>query len=146
MAESGFAGLLARHRSDVGNVPANTAERFHHRDDHYDKEPEMDERRDEKPHARERPAGKRDRQENHAQDPGRQVEEKPDAAKDDRLHGVEADELVVLLADVKNEPADEWNAGERGRDVRGQSRRGGGIYTWARAGTGGRNRGRVDWI
>src|SRR4051794_28057571 len=105
MAKSGFAGLLAGHRSDVGNVPANTAERFHHRDDHDDKEPEMDERRDEQPHARERPTGKRDREENDAQDPGRQVEEKPDAAKDDRLRGVEADELVVLLENVKNEPA-----------------------------------------
>jgi len=106
----------------------------------------MDERRHEKPEAREDPASEGNYRENHVENPGCEVEETPDTAKNDRLHRVEADELVVLFEDVKNKPADERDAGKRGRDVRGQPRRGGGVRTGSRSGVRGRNRGRVNWI
>ena len=141
-----FAELLARHRSDVRDVPANTAERFDHRDDHDDEEAEMDERRDENPQTGERPADDRHMREDELQEHGRHIEEKPDAAEDDRLHGIEADELIVLLDDVKHEPADERDAGESGRDIRRQAGGSGGICAGSRSGIRRRSRGRVDWI
>ena len=51
------------------------------------------------------------------------VEEEPSAAEDDRLHGVETDELVVLFQDVKNQAPNERNAGEGGGDVGRQAGR-----------------------
>src|SRR4051812_46481401 len=77
--------------------------------------------------------------------PGYDVEEKPDAAKDNRLHRVEADKLVVFFEDVKDEPAEERDTGEGrgdvGRKSRGSRRRGGArsrIRSWMRR--------RIDWI
>src|SRR5205814_1678700 len=52
------------------------------------------------------------------------IEEDPDAAKNDRLHGVEADEVVSLFQNIENNSANERDARDRCRDVRRQVHRG----------------------
>ena len=70
-------------------------------------------------------SGHWDRPKDCADDPRHDVKENPDAAENDRLHGIKADELIVLFEDVKNQTADERDAGERGGDVGGQACRAG---------------------
>jgi hypothetical protein len=45
-------------------------------------------------------------------DQGNDIEEKPNSTEKDRLHRVKADEFVSLFENEKNNPTDEWNAGE----------------------------------
>ena len=77
----------------------------------------MDEGGDEKPESAQDRSDHRERSKNHSQDPGDDVEEEPGAAKNDRLHRVETDELIVLFQDVKNQASHERNTGERRSDV-----------------------------
>lgn len=63
-------------------------------------------------------AGNRNRPQDRADNVADDIEQEPDPAKNDRLHRVEPDELIVLLEDVKNQTADERNAGESRRDIR----------------------------
>ena len=99
----------------------------------------MDEGSEEKPEPGEDRSRHRDRPENRPDDPRDQVKEKPDAAKDDGLHRVEANEAVLLFENVKNQAADKRNAGEGGGNIRGEAGRSCGRRvrrSWCR----------VDWI
>src|SRR5438552_6696773 len=63
------------------------------------------------------------------------IEQEPRAAKDDRLHGIKADKAVSLLQDIKNDAADQWNAGDGCSHIRRQTgrlgfRAGLGFGTW----------------
>jgi len=49
------------------------------------------------------------------------VEKKPRAAKDDRLHGVKTDEVVALFENIKNDAPDQWNASDGCGHVRRQT-------------------------
>lgn len=83
----------------------------------------MDQGRHEKPESGENRPDDRKRPKNHSQNPGDDIEEKPGATENDRLHRVETDELIVLFQDVKDQAAHERNTGERCSDVGRQSGR-----------------------
>lgn len=137
--ESRFPELLSSHGPDPGNIPAHAGERFHHRDDHDNKKPELDQRGRKSPEAAEKNSRHGNRPKNAAENMSDQPEEKPNSAKNYRLHGVKPDELVLFLEDIKNQSAKERDAGKRRRDVRRQSR---GTGRWSRACARGRIRSR----
>jgi len=66
----------------------------------------MHQRRDNSPEKYQDAADARDCAKHHVHDSGDNVEEKPGAAKNDRLHRVETHETVTLFQNVKNDAAD----------------------------------------
>lgn len=107
-----LADLFTGDRADVRNVPPHIRERFDDRDNENDEETQMHEHRNKSPEHGEKSTDARDAAENQRNDRREDVEENPDAAKNDRLHGVEAHEAIVLFQDVEDDPADQRYAGD----------------------------------
>src|SRR5439155_5219275 len=105
-----FAGLFARDRTDVWNVPTHAGEGFHRGDDPENDEPDMHDRGDDGPEKYQNAADARNGAENRMHDRGNDIEQKPRQAKDDRLHRIETHERVVFFQDKKNDAADQRNA------------------------------------
>src|SRR6266498_6166548 len=95
--------LSARNRPDVGNVPAHAGKGFYDGDDHDHQKRQMHQRRDNSPEKYQDAADARDCAKHYVHDGGDNVEEKPSAAKNDRLHRVETHETVTLFQNVKND-------------------------------------------
>ena len=74
-----LARLLARDRSDVGNIPAHAAECFHHRDDHHDEKRQLHDRLNHGPQKDEQTADRGNGRKNHEHDLGSDVEQEPRA-------------------------------------------------------------------
>lgn len=132
-----FAHLLASDWAYERNVPARTHERFYHRDNHDDEETQMDQSGDEKPEPAENRPDHRKHPKNFVENHRDDVEEKPGASENDRLHRVETNELIVLFQDVKNQAPHERNTGQRRGDVgrqSGGSRMSTRQLSWARSG------------
>ena len=72
----------------------------------------MNQRRDDCPEKYQNSADTRNCPKNRMNDCGHDVKEKPRATKDDRLHRVKAHETIVLFEDIKNDTADQRNAGD----------------------------------
>ena len=70
----------------------------------------MNQRRDDCPEKYQDATDARDGPKHRMDDRGHNVKEKPRAAKDDRLHRVEAHKTVVFLEDIKNDAADQRDA------------------------------------
>ncbi|PYK31950.1 MAG: hypothetical protein DME57_01655 [Verrucomicrobia bacterium] len=113
--------MLARDRSDVRNIPAHTRERFHGRDNPKHDETDVDNRGDDRPKEDENTADSRDRSQNHEQDFGDNVEQKPGETENDRLHRVEPHERVSFFQNKEHDAADQRDAGERCGDVGGKA-------------------------
>ena len=84
----------------------------------------MNNKRDQTPEDGEEDSKRGKTAENKMDDGGEDVEEKPGAPEDDRLNGIKSNEPIALFQDVKDDPADERNTGERGRHIRRQPSRG----------------------
>src|SRR6266481_5301239 len=113
--------LLARDRANVGNVPADTHECLHDCDNHDYQKKQMHQGGDNRPEKYQNAADSWNRSEHRVHDSGHDVKEKPSATENDRLHGVEAHEAVVLFQNVENNATDQRNAGDRRSYVRRQS-------------------------
>src|SRR5882724_2540323 len=129
--------LLARDWPDVRNVPTHAREGFYHGNDHDDQKRQMDQRRDNRPKKYQDPADARNRGEHHMHDSGHDVEEKPRATENDRLHRVETYKAVALFQNVENNATDQRNAGNCRSHVRRQTGCSGvrarlGWWTWRR--------------
>src|SRR5439155_4472587 len=105
--------LFARNRPDIGNVPAYVRERFYSRDDPNNEKRDLNERSNDCPEKHEDTANPRNRAEDRVHHRGGNIKKKPCPAKNDRLHRVEAHERVVFFENIKNDTADQWNAGDR---------------------------------
>ena len=77
----------------------------------------MNERRDDCPEKYKNATNAGDRPKHRMDDRRYNVKEKPRAAKDDGLHRVKAHETVVLFENIKNDAADQWNAGDGRSDI-----------------------------
>src|SRR5947207_9925771 len=73
-------------------------------------------------------ADARDRSEHCMHDCRHNVEKKPGAAEDDRLHRIKAHKIVLFFEDIENNAADQWNASNGRSYVRRQTGR-----CWRRA-------------
>lgn len=104
--------LSPRNRADVGNVPADTGKCLYDGNDHYYQEHEMNQRGDDCPEKYQDAANTGNRPEHRMHNSRHNVKEKPCATEDDRLHRVKAHETVVLLEDIKNDAADQRDAGD----------------------------------
>ena len=109
--------LIARHGADVWNVPSFSRKCVEHRNHHHDEKYEVNHGSDEIPNHGKETADRRNRPENAVQDAGQQIEQQPGRAEDDGLHGVETDETVALLQQIKDNAADQWEASQSGSDV-----------------------------
>src|SRR5713226_449282 len=83
-----LADLFARDWSDIRNVPAHVRKRFDDRDDKDDQKRQMHEQGDETPEHGQKPPDGGDAIEDQPDNRRDDVEENPNTAKDDRLHGV----------------------------------------------------------
>ena len=72
----------------------------------------MDKRGDDRPEKYQHSTDARDCAEDRMYHRRDNVKKQPCAAKDDRLHGIKTDKAVALFEDIKNDAADEWNAGD----------------------------------
>src|SRR6266403_4919069 len=129
--------LFARNWPDVWNVPAHTSKSFYDRNDHDHQKRQVHQRRDNRPEKYQDATDGWYRREHHMDDSGHNVEEKPRATEDNRLHRVEAHKAVVLFQNIKDDAADEWNTSNRRSHVRRQTGRCGfrarlGLGTWRR--------------
>ena len=104
--------LSPRNRANVRNVPADARKRLNDRNDHDYQEYQMNQRRDDCPEKYQDTADTRNRPKDRMDDRRNNVEEKPCATEDDRLHRVKAHERVVFFEDIKNDAADQRNAGD----------------------------------
>ena len=112
-----FADLFPRDRADVGNVPTYTGERFHGGNDPENDESNVNDRSDDSPEKYQDSANRRNCAKNRVHDRGNDIEQKPGQPKDDRLHRIKTHERVVFFQNEKDDAADQWNTGERGRDI-----------------------------
>ena len=111
--------LSACDRTDIRNIPPYTSESFHSGNDPDDNKRNVNERLNDPPKKRQDSANCWNRPEDQKEDPRHYVEQKPSAAEDDRLHGVEAHKVVALLQDVKNDAADQRNTRNCRSNIRG---------------------------
>lgn len=72
----------------------------------------MNQRSDDRPEKYQDSTDPWDRPEHRMDDRRHNVKEKPCAAEDDRLHRVKAHETIVLFEDIKNDAADQRDAGD----------------------------------
>ena len=93
----------------------------------------MHQRRDNRPEKYQNAADAWNRPEHRMHDSRHDVEEKPSTPKNDRLHCIKTHKTVVLFQNVKDDAADERNAGNGRSHIRRQTRRCG---FWARLGCG----------
>ena len=98
--------------TDVRDIPADARERLHSGNDPDNKKRNMNKCLDDCPEKYQDTADAWNGPEDRIHDPGRNVKEKPCTAKDDRLHRVKTHERVVLFEDIKNDAADQRNAGD----------------------------------
>ena len=99
-------------RADVRDVPADARERLHDGNNHDHQEDQMNQRSDDRPEKYQNPADTRDCPKYRMNDCGHDVKEKPRATKNDRLHRVKTHKTIVLLENIKNDAADQRNAGD----------------------------------
>jgi hypothetical protein len=104
--------LSPRNRANVRDIPADARERLYSGNDPDNKKRNMKKCRDNCPEKYQDAADARNGPEDRMHDRRDNVEEKPRATKDDRLHRVEAHERIVLFEDIKNDAADQRNAGD----------------------------------
>ena len=104
--------LSPRNRANVWDIPADPGERLYDGNDHNHQEHEMNQRGDDCPEKYQDATNTGNRPEHRMDDRRHNVKEKPRATKDDRLHRVKAHESVVLFEDIKNDAADQRNAGD----------------------------------
>jgi len=98
--------------ANVRDVPADARERLYDGNDHDHQEHEMNQRRDDCPEKYQNTTDARNSPEHRMDDRRHNIEEKPCATKDDRLHRVKAHERIVLFEDIKNDAADQRDAGD----------------------------------
>ena len=104
--------LSPRNRANVWDIPADACERLYDGNDHNHQEHEMNQRRDNCPEKYKDATNAGDRPKHRMDYRRHNVKEKPCTAKDDRLHRVKAHERIVLFEDIKNDAADQRNAGD----------------------------------
>lgn len=112
--------MFTRQRPDVRDVPADVRESLNDGDNEDDQECQVNEHGNQRPEHDEKSPNRGDATEDHRDNRGSNVEENPHAAKDDRLHGVEAHEIVSLFQNVKDDPANERYARDGRDEVRRQ--------------------------
>ena len=77
----------------------------------------MNEHCDQAPEKRKKNTDRWDACKDQVNDHRNDVEEEPSATKDDRLHRIETNELIVLFHDVEDQAPDKRNTGEGGGDI-----------------------------
>src|SRR5262249_36934546 len=108
---SGFY-LSARDRTDVWDVPAYARKCLHDGNDHDYQEHQMNERRDDCPEKYQDATNTGNCAKHCMDDRGHNVKEKPSATENDRLHRIKTHKTIVLFEDIKNDAADQRNAGD----------------------------------
>ena len=112
------AFLPPRNRPDVWNVPAHACECLHRCDNPHNQERYVHERLNDSPKKHQNSTNRRNRPKDQEQDSRDDAKQKPGTAEDDRLHGVETHKSVVLFDNIKNNTANQGNAGKCRCDVR----------------------------